>query len=123
MKSVIHTENEPEVISRITDLLIQRGVSQTELLSYLGLNRNNFTEWKARRNKSYLMYIDEIAKFFDVSPTYLLRGEEDDETSKLTKRERELLQLYRCISTDSKEKLMAIVEVLADLERKNENNE
>ena len=123
MKSVIHTENEPEVISRITDLLIQRGVSQTELLSYLGLNRNNFTEWKARRNKSYLMYIDEIAKFFDVSPTYLLRGEEDDETSKLTKRERELLQLYRCISNDSKEKLMAIVEVLVDLERKNENNE
>ena len=85
MKSVIHTENEPEVISRITDLLIQRGVSQTELLSYLGLNRNNFTEWKARRNKSYLMYIDEIAKFFDVSPTYLLRGEERSEERRVGK--------------------------------------
>ena len=121
MKTVNHAENEPEIISRITDLLIQRGISQTELLTYLGLNRNVFTDWKARRNKSYLMYIDEIAKYFDVSPTYLLRGEEDHETSKLTKltkREQELLQLYRCISTDSKAKLVMTARALANLERK-----
>ncbi len=118
MKTVNHAENEPEIISRITDLLIQRSKSQTELLTYLGLNRNVFTDWKARRNKSYLTYIDEIAKYFDVSPTYLLRGEEDHETSQLTKCEQELLQLYRCISTDSKAKLVMTARALANLERK-----
>lgn len=77
MKTVIHTENEPEVVSRITELLIKQGKTQTELLEALGLHRNNFTEWKAGRKRSYLFYIDEIARYFDVLPTYLLRGEEN----------------------------------------------
>ena len=34
MKPVIHTENEPEVVSRITELLIEQGKTQTEL--YIG---------------------------------------------------------------------------------------
>ena len=95
MKPVIHTENEPEVVSRITELLIKQGKTQTELLETLGLHRNNFTEWKAGRKRSYLLYIDEIARYFDVSPTYLLRGEEDEETMKLSKNEEKLVQMYR----------------------------
>ena len=71
MKPVNHTENEPEVVSRITELLIKQGRTQTELLEYLGLHRNNFTEWKAGRKRSYLLYIDEIARYFDVSVVFL----------------------------------------------------
>ena len=119
MKPVIHTENEPEVVSRITDLLIKQGKTQTELLEYLGLHRNNFTEWKAGRKRSYLLYIDEIARYFGVSPTYLLRGEEDDDGMKLSKNEQDLIRLYRYLHADSKEKLMATAEILANLERSN----
>ena len=119
MKPVIHTENEPEVVSRITELLIKQGKTQTELLEFLGLHRNNFTEWKAGRKRSYLLYIDEIARYFDISPTYLLRGEEDEGTMKLSKNEEKLIQIYRYLQPESKEKLMAIAEVLVNLGRSN----
>ena len=115
MKTVIHTENEPEVVSRITELLIKQGKTQTELLEALGLHRNNFTEWKAGRKRSYLLYIDEIARYFDISPTYLLRGEEDEGTMKLSKNEEKLIQIYRYLQPESKEKLMATAEVLVNL--------
>lgn len=121
MKPVIHTENEPEVVSRITELLIKQGKTQTELLEYLGLHRNNFTEWKAGRKRSYLLYIDEIARYFDVSPTYLLRGEEDEGTTKLSQNEEKLIQMYRYLHHESKEKLMATAEVLVNLGRNNTN--
>ena len=121
MKPVIHTENEPEVVSRITELLIKQGKTQTELLEALGLHRNNFTEWKAGRKRSYLLYIDEIARYFDVSPTYLLRGEEDEETMKLSQNEEKLIQMYRYLHPESKEKLMATAEVLVNLGSSNTN--
>ena len=134
MKPVLHSPSEPEVISRIIDLLIQQGKSQTDLLNYLGLNRNNFTEWKARRNRSYLMYIDEIARFFDVSPTYLLRGEEasmplpqqeqrtqseqclqsKQQSDQLTEHEVILLRAYRVLSNDVKSKVLDAVIALAE---------
>lgn len=69
MKPVIHTETEPEIVSRITELLMQQGKTQKGLLEHLGLHRNNYSEWKAGRNKSILLYIAEIAR---LSPTYLL---------------------------------------------------
>ena len=121
MKPVIHTENEPEVVSRITELLIKQGKTQTELLEALGLHRNNFTKWKAGRKRSYLLYIDEIARYFDVSPTYLLRGEEDEETMKLSQNEEKLIQMYRYLHPESKEKLMATAEVLVNLGSSNTN--
>lgn len=120
MKPVIHTENEPEVVSRITDLLIKQGKTQTELLEYLRLHRNNFTEWKAGRKRSYLLYIDEIARYFDVSPTYLLRGEEDG-TMKLSLNEEKLIRMYRDLHPESKEKLTATAEALVNLEKSNTN--
>lgn len=112
MKSVIHTENEPEVVSRITDLLIANGKTQTELLEYLGLNRNNYSEWKAGRKRSYLLYIDDIARYFQVSPTYLLRGGRDFATE-----EKELIRLYRGMSQDARDKLMTMVETLSNGEK------
>ncbi len=54
---------------------------------------------------------------FDVSPTYLFRGEEDDDGIKLSKNEQELIRLYRDLHADSKEKLMATAEVLVNLWR------
>ena len=117
MKTVNHVENEPEVIFRITELLIQRGKSQIELLNYFGLSRNSFTEWKARRKRSYLLYIDEIARYFDVLPTYLLRGEEYE-----TEDERNLIRMYRILNHDSQEKLMAMAEELVNQTKNTKKN-
>lgn len=81
MKLVVHNEKEPEIVSRITDLLISQGKSQKELVESLGLHKNNFTEWKSGRKRSYLLYIDEISKYLNVSPTFLLRGKPEENES------------------------------------------
>lgn len=108
MKQVIHTKNEPEVVSRIIDLLIQQGKTQTELLNYLGLHPNNFTEWKSRRKRSYLLYIDEIARYLDVSPTYLLRGEVEPTVPSKTDTAAELMDIYRQLNLEQQERLIAV---------------
>ena len=57
--------------------------------------------------------------YFDVSPTYLLRGEEENDDMKLSKEERELILMYRWLNQESKDKLMATAEVLVNLVRSN----
>ncbi len=77
MKIPTHVSEENPVITRITNLLLKNGKSQKELERYLGLGKGVYTDWKSGHSSSYRQRIDEIARFFNVSPTYLLRGEED----------------------------------------------
>ena len=114
IKKPTHNARENPVIGRITDLLIQKGKSQKELVEHLGLRKNTYTEWKAGRMSSYRQHIDEIASFLNVSPTYLLRGAECDAT--ITSQEQELIEAYRHLSPESKEKILASALVLGNLE-------
>ena len=104
MKPVTHSQAEPKVVSRIVDLLIKQNKKQSDLTDYLGLHCNNFTEWKAGRKTSYLQYIDEIASFLDVSPTYLLRG--------TCPQEEKLLRLYNLMDDEKKDVLLRTAEEL-----------
>ena len=120
IKKPTHNGQENPIVSRITDLLIQKKKSQKELVEHLGLRKNTYTEWKAGRMSSYRQYIDEIASFLDVSPTYLLRGEDCNATgTMLSKQEQELIKVYRHLSTESKEKIFASALALEDLENNN----
>lgn len=100
MKRIAHNEAEPEVVARITELLIRKGLTQKNLLEHLGLHPNNYTEWKSGRKRSYLLYIDEIATYLDISPTFLLRGKDDDPD------EIELLRLYRTLDEPKRKRLL-----------------
>lgn len=64
-----------KTIDNIILLLKSSGKSQVDLATYLGLGKNVITDWKAGRTNSYMKYIPQIAKFFDVSPDYLLSNE------------------------------------------------
>lgn len=57
----------------INELKLQHK-TQKDLMDFLGIHPNVFTNWKAGRAKSYTKYIYQIAAFLDVSPEYL-RGE------------------------------------------------
>ena len=52
MIPVKHKANEPAVVERIASLLIEKKIEQKRLMEYLGLHRNNFTQWKSRKAKS-----------------------------------------------------------------------
>ena len=110
MRRTMHMANENPVVARITDKLIQEGKSQKSLMDYLGTSRMLYSDWKAGRANSYKHYIDQIAQFLNVSPTYLLRGEEENVYLKYEDDERELIRLYRFLNADSKNKILEWLE-------------
>lgn len=118
MNGAKHRENEPAVISRITDLLIEQGKNQNALLKYLHLNRNVYSEWKAGRKNTYWLYLDNIATFLGASPTYLLRGEQDDEILQLTQKEQELIHKYRHLGVDTQDRLLRMATELENQMKK-----
>lgn len=66
---------EMDIITRIINMLRQRGKKQIELATFLGISNNNISEWKAGRSKSYMKYLPSIADFLGVSMEYLLGTE------------------------------------------------
>lgn len=72
-----------------------------------------YSDWKAGRVSSYRQYIDQIAQFLNVSPTYLIRGEEESFNPKYEDDERELICLYRFLNADSKSKILRMAGALA----------
>ena len=84
-------------IERISDILLRSGKKQKELMEYLGVSPNLFTEWKAGRNKSYNKYIPQIAEFLGVTPDYLLGKEEEKNPEEPKLSEGEALELSEII--------------------------
>ena len=64
------------ILDKISQLLKKRGIKQIELTDYLGISRNNFTEWKHGRNDGYMKYLPQIAEFLGVGVDYLISNEE-----------------------------------------------
>jgi len=50
-------------------------MKQKDLSDFLSISHNVFTEWKAKRNSSYMKHLPKIAEFFNVSVDYLLGKE------------------------------------------------
>ena len=109
MKKPSHAPSESPILSRITELLIQKGISQKQLLEQLGLKTGMYTVWKANQSDSYLKYIDQIATFLETSPTYLLRGEhEPNDVPPEADSPCELMQIYRRLNPQQQKQLVDI---------------
>ena len=65
-----------DTLSIISQLLIERNVSQQELCAHLGVGKQAFTNWKSGHTQSYKKYLPQIAEFFNVSVDYLLGKQE-----------------------------------------------
>ena len=117
MKKPSHAPSESPILFRITELLIQKGISQKQLLEQLGLKTGMYTVWKANQSDSYLKYIDQIVTFLDTSPTYLLRGEADI-TDTLPDEEGtcELMQIYQRLNSEQKKQL---IDIARSIEKEN----
>ena len=97
------------VFERIERLLNEKGKSQQELLAALGMNRSTYSNWKLGKSKSYLKQIDAIAEFFDVSPSYLLRGIEDGpEEGTKGALEDEMLRVFRQLNPKRQEMVIQV---------------
>ena len=65
-----------ETLAIICNLLKIKKLKQKDLTDYIGLSKNNFTDWKSGKSNSYIKYLPQISEFLNVSVDYLLGREE-----------------------------------------------
>lgn len=71
-----------EILDKISYLLKEKKKKQKELTDYIGISKNNFTDWKSGRSNSYMKYLPKIAEFLDVSLDYLVGTTPDQKDRK-----------------------------------------
>ena len=79
-----------DMLEKILDLMGPKKGSGKELADYLGVSGNVVTNWKNGSSKSYQRYVKQIAKFYGVSPEYLLGEEKAPEKNELPATNEEL---------------------------------
>ena len=92
--------NGDPIIERIEKCLKEQKKTKKELMQYIGINDTNFTNWKFKKSKGYMIHIDKISEFLDVGTQYLLYGSEEEENSGiiLTDEEKLIIKKYRSLS-------------------------
>ncbi len=65
-----------DIINRIISLLDENGLKPADLCKHLGIKNNVFSTWKARGTEPPTKYIIQICDFFDISPYFLITGQE-----------------------------------------------
>jgi len=96
------------MVSRIFNLMEERGIKATNLANAIGLNSAVFTQWKKGLQKPSTDAVIKIAQYFNVTTDYLLLGAE----AGLTKDEMELLEYYRSFNTEGKNKTLVYMQDL-----------
>lgn len=71
---------------RVLDLLEEKNISQSKMLSDLGLGKNQLTYWRKQKNVPSALVVEKIAKYLDVSAGYLL-GNTDIKKEPITSRD------------------------------------
>jgi len=62
------------VVIRILNMMEQRGITQREMASMLGISEGSFSKWKTRGSKSYSKYLGKLSEILNVPVSYLLTG-------------------------------------------------
>lgn len=110
-----------DVLDNILDTMKENGVQQQSLAANLGIHKNNITEWKQGRTKSYMKYLPQIADFLGVSVDYLL-GKTDLPKNEvpepeLDETERIVVESFRSLSAAGKAKAIQFLLNLCDMEK------
>lgn len=84
------------VLNRIMETMKEKGVTQQDVLQYLGLANSAFTRWKYDNGTSYMKYLGRIADYLCVPRTYLLKGiYEVANYEDLSQKEQKLVETFR----------------------------
>ena len=86
---------------------------QSALCAYLNLSSSTVTSWKLRNTDPPAKYIIPICEFLEVSPYYLLTGEEKN--IPLPGDEQELLDYYKRLPEREKQRLIGRASALAEV--------
>ena len=95
------------------------GLTQTELGEKLGVKTNAVSKWECGRVDDIpTSKIKAMAKLFDVQPSYLIDEKQPALTNGdgLNAEDKRLLMMIHNLSPEDRERIVAIIEALAELE-------
>lgn len=105
-------------LSRFRELLAESGKMQKDICAELGISRPTLSNWKTGYSEPNFDDIIMLAKYFDVSSDYLLGLSDDLDaplySPPLPADERELLELYRQLNYEGRQRLIARAEVMIE---------
>jgi transcriptional regulator with XRE-family HTH domain len=113
MRPLIEIKETQGSLYTIFQELAAQGKTQKELCDYIGVTYNVIVRWKKGETSSYLQRIKKIAEFLGVSPDYLL-GSNTEKVNEgtVTKREEEVLKLFRTIDYNKQEHVINLLNIL-----------
>lgn len=113
------------ISQRIFSIMKAKNLSQKALSEYADISPAAISSWKSKNTNPSSDKIIKICEFLDVSPFYLLSGQDEDAddliltdaangySSTLTKEEANLLQMFRQLSDLNKGRILGMLEALA----------
>ena len=94
-----------DVTRRINALLEEKGIKSSALCQAIGVNTSTLSTWRKRGTDPDIYLLSRICEFLGTSYSYLIEGNPSQEEI-LTGPERDLLEAFREIPDDSREKFM-----------------
>ena len=102
-----------DTFERICTLMKEMKIQDQEMISFLGLSKGTFANWRRNNGRSYYEHIDKIADRLGVSIDFLIRGE-DLKTDSLSHQEYELIENFRKLTEKGKKVVSAGTKLLAE---------
>ncbi|HJB33125.1 MAG TPA: helix-turn-helix domain-containing protein [Candidatus Blautia merdipullorum] len=110
------------VSEKIFELLKQKDMSQKEFSERTGISQSTISDWKRKKTNPAADKILKICEVLQVSPSELLEEDEIEANKKrsgdyvlFSKDERFLVESYRNLEQNQKERLMGYMRALRDM--------
>ncbi len=88
------------ISERITDILSKKRLKQKDLSAYIDISTSTLNDWLKLNRSIPSEFIIPISEFLDVTPNYLLTGQEDTNITTLSRSENELIANYRELNNE-----------------------
>ncbi len=99
---------------RMTELLKDRGKTEQDLATYLGIQKNSVRMWKYKLETPPRKYINQIAKFLGVSVAFLLTGVPNLKEDELPSDIEKLISLYSKLDELRKSEILSYMETIVE---------
>lgn len=103
----IRKDNFMSAFDKIVLLLNCQHKTATELMNYLNLSIQVFSDWKSGKNKSYMKRLDKIASFFDVNVNSLYSNQAD-----ISELDEKISTLSSALPVADKQKVIDYIELI-----------
>ena len=111
-----------DICQNLNSILKKRKITQKGLCQQVGITESKLSYWLTKGKSIPSEYIVPICKYLNISPIFLLTGQESDSKNQITlsKEEIEFIKEYRYLSNKSKSEIRNTLNHLYEIEKRME---